>query len=841
MIAPTAWRASTRHLLHHPWQLVLVVIGIALGVAVVVAVDLANSSARRAFELSMEALSGPATHQIIGGPSGLDERLYVRLRTHGIRAVAPVVEGYGEARGITVHLVGIDPFAVAGRPGGVAVHSGAAVRALLTEPGAVLMSAQTAQALGVATGERFKLLLRGRARAVVQAGTLDVANAAALQNVLVADIATAQSMLGTLGRLSWIDVTAPAGPAGTALRERIEKLLPGDAVLVPARSRTAALERMAGAFRINLTAMSLLALVVGMFLIYNTITFAVLQRRALLGRLRALGVTRAEVFWLILVEALGLGVLGTVLGLLLGVVIAGALVHLVARTLNDLYFAVTVGTLHVAAAPMLKAVALGLGAALLATLAPAAEAAWTPPQGVLSRSVLEARAHRLAPRLAVAGVALLLACAFMLLLPGRSLVAGFAALFALLVGLSLLTPAVVLGAVWLGTPVVRLCSVQIRLAVHGIAGSLSRTGVAIAALMLAVATTVGVGIMVESFRATVVSWLDTTLQADLYIAAPSLMSSRTEVPIDPALVAAVRTVPGVAEVTTTNATTIESSQGLTEVRAVELAAGRALRFRLRGGDPGRVWPLFRAGAEVLVSEPYAQLHDVRAGDRVVLRTDSGIQQFKVGGVFYDYVSGPGTVLMSRALFERHWHERGATAIGVYLDPAADEDAVRARLRSVLAAQPGLMLRSQRAVREGSLAIFDRTFVITNVLRLLAVLVAFVGVLSALMAVQFERAREVAILRATGLTPAQVWAHLLSQSGLMGLAAGLVAIPVGVLLALMLIHVINRRAFGWSMQTLVSPELALQALLLAVVAALLAGLYPAWRMSRQNPAQALREE
>ena len=153
----------------------------------------------------------------------------------------------------------------------------------------------------------------------------------------------------------------------------------------------------------------------------------------------------------------------------------------------------------------------------------------------------------------------------------------------------------------------------------------------------------------------------------------------------------------------------------------------------------------------------------------------------------------------------------------------------------------MSIRSNRALREASLVIFDRTFAVTRVLRLLIVVVAFVGVLSALMALGLERVRELGLQRALGLTPGQVWGVVTAQTGLMGLVAGLLAMPVGVLLAAVLVFVINRRSFGWTMPIDVRPDILLQGLLLAVVAALVAGAYPALRMARAAPVEALRDE
>ncbi|MEJ2344858.1 MAG: ABC transporter permease [Gammaproteobacteria bacterium] len=835
-------RANRRHLWRHPWQLALAVLGVAVGVAVVVAVDLANASAERAFELAAHSLSGAATDQIIGGPAGLDQRLYTQLRVGaGIERSAPLVEGYGTAGGRTLHLIGIDPFAEAGLRDELRGVGAAPIRQLLLQPATVLMTAATARDLGIRPGDRFTLQLAGRSERLRLIGLLPPRQSPAMDGMLITDIASAQELLHYFGRLSWIDLRLPAGRSGERLRARVRELLPPGARLVRAGSRTQTLRNMTRAFRTNLTAMSLLALLVGMFLIYNTMTFAVLQRRGLLASLRALGVTRGQVFRVVVAEALLIGAVGTALGLLLGLALGQGLVHLVTRTINDLYFVVTVNRLLITPVPVIKGVLLGLGATAVAALAPAAEAAWTAPALALHRSGLEQRARRLTPRLAVAGALLVLGSAGVLLLPDRSIVTGFVALFMLVVGLTLATPLAVAGLTRAATPVVgRLFGIQGRLAVRGIHASLSRTGVAIAALMLAVSTTVGVAVMVDSFRASVDQWLHATLNADIYVRAPDVGSNRTDIHLEPDFVQRVRALPQVAGVSLGRRVTLETNRARTHVLALQPAPGHRPGSPLLAGKPDRVWPAFDAGRGVLVSEPYAYRHHIAVGDAVHLRTDHGRRTYRVLGIYRDYDSQQGIVLMPRAVYRRDFNDPAVSALGIYLNADADLNAALAAVKAAAGGAP-VQVRSSRDIRRISLAIFDRTFTITNVLRLLAIVVAFIAILSALLALQLERTRELAILRATGFTPAQVGGLVGLQTGLMGLAAGILALPTGLALAAMLIHVINRRSFGWTVSTLVPPEILLQALALAVGAALLAGIYPGWRMARTSPAAALREE
>ncbi len=229
------------------------------------------------------------------------------------------------------------------------------------------------------------------------------------------------------------------------------------------------------------------------------------------------------------------------------------------------------------------------------------------------------------------------------------------------------------------------------------------------------------------------------------------------------------------------------------------------------------------------------------GDSMVLPSESGPLTVQVAGIFYDYGSDQGVVMMGRSTYEENWSDRGVTSLGLFVRDGVSVDAEVSELQKLAGEEQLVLVRSNRALKSASLEVFDRTFAITGVLRLLAFIVAFIGVLSALMALQLERSRELGVLRATGLTPGQIWQLVTFQTGLMGLVAGFLAVPAGLLLAVVMIFVVNKRSFGWTLQLELGPEILVQAVLLALIGALLAGIYPSWRMSRTPPALALREE
>jgi putative ABC transport system permease protein len=672
----------------------------------------------------------------------------------------------------------------------------------------------------------------------------------ALQNLLVADVATAQEWFGmaegegaaTAGRLTRIDLILPAAdPARLdAALGRVTALLPDGAEVRPASTQAEALATMTAAFRLNLTALSLLALVVGVFLIYNTVTFAVVQRRRVLGTYRALGVTRAEVFRAVLGEALVIGAVGTALGLALGVLMGSGLVRLVTQTIGDLYFVVRVRELALSPVALLKGVALGLGATAVGALRPGWEAAATAPASALRRSTQEDRFAEGAGRLALWGGGVLALGGLVLLIPA-GVGGAYAGMLGILARTALLVPYLTRAWAALARPVLgRLLGPVGRMAARGVSASLSRTAVAVAALAVAVAATVGVATMVASFRTTVADWLGAVLQSDVYVQPPATVFRRGGAVLDDSLAQALASLPGVARSDAIRVRTIEDDSGPFDLVVARLDRVRAGVNRYKEGSAEAVAQRAAAGA-VAVSEPFAFRFGVGVGDTLRLPTDEGPRAYPISGVYYDYGNDLGVVLMDERPFLDAFRDPGYAGIALTAASGVDPPALVQQARRLAEASgQDVTVRSNRDLREASLEIFDQTFVVTSVLRLLAVAVAFVGVLSALMALQLERRRELAMLRAQGMTPGEVRRMVFAETGLMGLWAGLLAVPLGLALAAVLVFVVNVRSFGWTLAFAVSPSVLVQAVALAVGAALLAGVYPAWRMARTNPALAMRE-
>lgn len=850
----TLLNVGYKYLLRHPIQTGLMMVGIMLGVAVFIAIDFANASASRAFDLSVDSITGRTTHQIVGGPTGIDEDLYPQIKeAQYVDAVAPVITDFVNSPqiddGRPLQLLGVDPFAEApfrnylGNDNvGLPIEQ---LTAFLTDPGAILISTDLAEDNNLTIGDQLVLEIGGREYEATVAGLLepsDSLSARTLNGVILTDIATAQEITESFGTIERVDLIIPEGQRADIIPQ-IEADLPDGVRLMAAEARTGSVEEMTAAFRVNLLALSLLALVVGMFLIYNTMTFSVVQRRRLFGTLRSIGVTRREIFLMVVGEALLVGIVGSILGIGLGIVLGQGAVQLVTQTINDLFFVVTVRAVSIPPRTLLVGALLGIFATIASAAIPAIEAASVPPRAALTRSTLESRAGSAVKWTFLGGVLLNAAGVGLLLIPSRSLPLSFAATFAVIIGFALLTPIVLVALMRLFKPLTTSSlGILGRMAPREIEGSLSRTSVAVAALMVAVSVTIGISLMVGSFRRTVIVWLEQTLEGDVYMSVAGGTATRPATAVDQEVIDTVEAWPGVEGVSASRSVTVDSEVGPINLVAVSNQSYRAGRIYYSTTIPEpEVFEATRDGA-VVVSEPFARRFDKWDGDTITLLTDNaGEQTFEIVAVYYDYGQSAGTVGMALTEYQRLWDDDRLTALALELEPNISPDDVAEELQAEFVGTQELLIRPNQALREDVLIVFDRTFAITGALNVLATIVAFIGVLSSLLSLQLEKRQQLGILRSIGLTVRQLWGLVLLETGLMGLVAGIMAMPTGFVLSLILIYIINRRSFGWTLQLNLFAEPFIQAMLVAVIAALLAGIYPARRISKMITANAIRFE
>jgi len=849
----------------------LTVLGVALGVSVFVAIRLASGSSLASFTETVDAVRGRAELQVSATGDGFDERLYARIRREpGVVAAAPVVEVHalaaagdqrgrvattavepGERAGFgeTLLLLGLDAFAE--RPFGRLAGPGdteaaAAGLELLSSPGTVMVTRAFASRAGLAVGDTVTLLAAGApvALRIVALLAREELQQAMGGNVALADVATVQELFARKGRLDRVDLIVEPG-ARDRVQRSLERWLPAAARAESPRTRTKQVENLVRAFSLNLLALSFIAIFVSTFLIFNAVALAVVRQRRDIGVWRALGLTRGQVLVLFLGEGLLLGTLGGALGAALGGLLANAALAQVGRTLETLYLVAQTDKLWLDPGTLATGVAIGVLSSLASSLAPALEAAATPAAATLREgSFVEARQPPYA-RLAWWGATLLAAAGGVTLWThlARAPMGGFVAAFLVLAGFSLLAPAWTRASARLAEPLARRAGIAATLGVRAVEEAAARASVVIAALMVAVGMLVALTVMVGSFRRTVDQWVTQTLRGDLYVEPVGHRASLGATSLPGELVAAAARLPGVAAVDTYRATTVTMGDRVVQCVGIELAVQRdygGLAFS-GGEDPRAVLNRAITRGGVTVTESFAHHQRVEAGDSLSLPSASGRVRLRIEGVFQDYSTDAGAVLMDRSLYERLWPEPRTESLALYLQPGASATQVRAAFLKLAGPARWLYVTPNQALRRRVLAVFDETFRITWALQGIAVTVAVLGVVSTLTALVLQRRRELATLRAVGALRSQLRTLVLAESALLGFSGSLLGCGSGLVLALLLVHVINRQFFGWTIQLTLEPGVFAGAVVLMTLTATLAGLLPARIAVAGEAAGALRTE
>ena len=833
-------RAVARELRGGKALLLLSVAGVALGVGSVLSVQILSGSALGAFSGTVRAVSGESDLAVLGWAGGLDEGLLPEvLATPGVAAAGPVWRGEAAVEGrpgAWLEIVGVDLLAPARAPAaaGAGRDPGALAAALGTR-GWVGLTAAQAAALGVRDGDRLPVTLGSRRVTLVVGATLDLSRVAPLasRELAIMDIAQAQGLLGTRGRIQEIDVTAAPGLARPELARRLEARLGGRGRVVTPEQREIEAEGLLAAFRLNLTALSLVSLLVGGFLVYASVRASLARRREELGVLRALGATRAQVLLLVLGEAAALGAVGTAAGIPLGWLAARANLTAVSATIRNLYL--LEGMERVAVGPGLLALAVltGVGGAAAGALLPALDASRADPRALLASLTLEEREGAGAGRLLGIGLAALaLAALAARALAGRWAGAGFILGLGVLAAVPLASPAALRAQGRTG----RARRLGVR---HGARTAGTRLAPAAGALAVAVAMLAGVTVMVASFRSTVERWLDATLRADVYVTTPSWRRGRSEATLAPEVVARLLAYPGARAVDL-----LRQHLGYAGDRRVLVAGldaalpGGEGRVALLGGDGAVAMEALRRGA-VLVSEPLARKAGIGVGSSLALRGPEGEQRFPVAGVYRDYGNEGGAVLMDLGAYGRAFGPGAPTNAALFLRPGVEPERAIADLRAGLGGA-ALRIRSNRTLRAEVLAVFEQTFAVTRLLEGAGLLIAAAGVTLSLLVLGRERRGELALYRALGATRGQLFRVFLGRG--LGLAATGLALGGlgGAALALVLVEAVNPAYFGWSLG-LSWPWRALAGEAVAILAAAAAAsLFPALAASR-TPAQELSRD
>jgi len=805
----------------------LTVLAVALGVAVLVAIDLAGDAATGSFRSSMETLSGKTDLEILAN-GGIDEKWIGLLDSLPVNATfAPMVEAQGlVARVGSVPVYGVDFVAgahgrTAGGSEGAAISKALADRLHLTPPAALTMAI-------------------GGAQRRIEIGNVVDAGAA---EFLALDIADAQELLGRYGKLDRIDVTVAPSQDFARVEKAVRAALPAGYLVEKPGVRNEENQRMVRAFRWNLRVLGYISLVVGAFLIYNTISVSVVRRRAEIGILRAVGASRATVFALFLTEALLLGAVGSVVGVLLGRALAGGMVGLIAQTVNALYTSSRPTPVELTPGGAWTGLLTGVMVAFVSALKPAREAMQVAPTEAMSRGAHEHRALMRWRRSLGWSTVLAAAAGAMSLAPAWNgyPVGGYISSLLAIAAAAFASPALVL-AVNRATRGITRRRAESLLAGRSLTASLSRTSVVVAALATAIAMMASVGIMVASFRETVALWLDVQLRADLYVR-PAIRSGAGEYPpMDARIPGLLAAIPGVAAVDDFRGTEFHYRGERATLGAGNMDIVRRYgRLRFLGGeDRDAILRSLPSRDRAVVSEPFALKHKIHRGDRLTVPIGSRTVELTVAGIYYDYSSSQGYVIVDRSTILKYLPDLPVTNAAVYLAPGADAERVRQEIQRQTAAY-GVAIARNSELRRTSIEIFDRTFAITWALEAVAILVAMLGAANSLLALVLDRRRELGLLRFLGASSGQVRGMILTEAAFLGLLAALLGLALGMALSLLLIYVVNRQSFGWTIQFHLPGGLLAGAVILVWVVTVLAGLYPARVASRMSPIEVIQEE
>ncbi|MBV9760970.1 MAG: ABC transporter permease [Acidobacteriaceae bacterium] len=831
-------RLILRPLVREPVRSSLTLFAVALGVGLVVAIDLATQAATRSFHSSLESMTGKSD-LLIHATGGLDEALLERLAQLPYPFdFAPRVEDFAsvDGKGEALPFLGLDLIGHRGGQGFEGTLDDSARRLDSGDP------AWVGRRLGLRRGDRVRLLINDTMHVFTVAGVLKKApGEIGEENAIVTDIGLAQKMTGKQGRLDSIDVKIPQSRTAEFWRRMLRGMLPESATVEPQGARSEQDRKMLAAFRWNLRVLSYIALVVGAFLIYNTISISVVRRRTEIGVVRALGGTRRFVGAAFLAEALTFGLAGSALGLLLGRAMAAGAVGLVSNTVQALYVSSDAAPVEFTWAVVASGVGLGVAISIVAALAPAVEASRIAPVEAMARGREEyVAAIRSGRRGVWAGVAFAAAAALTQLpaVDGQPLFAYASVMLAIFATAAVIPAAIANFARMAQGAIGKMLGVEAMLALRSLGASVGRTSILAAALTTAVAMTVSVGIMVGSFRETVRVWLDSALQADFYLRPAGGAAADRHPTLSPRLPNDLERLPEVAAVERLRAYRISYGGLPATLAGIEIGglAGTGIRF-LPGEDRKAILSKFPTGDYALVGEPFANQHSVRPGSVLRIPLGGADRSFQVLGVYYDY-STAGFIEVDRKILLKYLPDPAASSVAVYLKPGGDSRQAREEIGRI--SGPGVMVFSNGELRRGAIAVFDRTFSITYALEAVAIAVAIMGVAGALLATTIERRREFALLRFIGAEQPQVRRIILCEAGLLGLLANGLGLALGAALSLILIFVINKQSFGWTIQFHWPAALLLAALTAVYVATVAAGLYPARTVTRMNPMEAIHE-
>lgn len=843
---------SWPYLRKHAVRSLLTVVGIVLGVAVFVAMHTANQAVFFAFERTVDRIAGAAQLQVTSGEAGFPEEILERVQEiSGVAVAVPVIEapagtnlpGQGNILILGVDMTGDRSLREYDLESGEeAVVDDPLV--FLAQPDSIIVTKEFAERNNLSVGSRLTLsmMVGDKAftvRGIMRSGGLTSAFGG---NLAVMDIYAAQQVFGRGRRFDRIDVKLKDGVPVDEGRAAIQQALGVGFTVEPPASRGQQLESTLAVYAISMNVSSVFALFIGMFIIYNSFSIAVTQRRSEIGILRALGAPRRQIRNLFLIESAASGLLGSLAGIALGVVMARAMVGSISSMLEGIY-GVAERAEQVSADPRLlgSALAIGVTTSMIAAWLPARSASRVDPVQALQKGKYqiltagENRARRLTS-------AMLMVAASVCLLIGRS-IWFYAGYVLTIVAALLLVPTVSLWSARALRPLLKwIRPVEGSLAADSLIQSPRRTSGAVAALMLSLGQVIGLGGVSRESYNSIVDWLDTALNPDLFVTGSQNLSDRT-FRFSEKLRAEIESVPGVEEVQSVRSLRLNVRGTPVLLIVVRMASfeGRSNRPTV-AEDPRGMYALAKAGQGVIVSDNFARLQRMGIGDIVDLASPGGLLSLPIVGIITDWSDQQGSVLLDRAVYERYWADDTVNVFRVYVTPGTDPQVVGQRILERLAPNhPRLLILTNAEVRHWILQLTDQWLQLTYVQVFIAVLVAILGIVNTLTVSIIDRKRELGVLRAVGGFRRQirqtVWMEAVAI-GLVGLALGLL---FGAANLYFLLQITGRDLSGMYLPYRFPIQLAFILLPTILGAALFSAFWPAESAVRTSLVEALEYE
>jgi putative ABC transport system permease protein len=520
------------------------------------------------------------------------------------------------------------------------------------------------------------------------------------------------------------------------------------------------------------------------------------------------------------------------------------MLYFVSRTITAIYILVKAEHLLISPTVLIVGFAMGVLASVLSSIGPAREASRVAPKEAMALGTLETKIKIRLLFFSLTGIGfLILSFLFALQKPiGQRPLFGFLAALLILIGVSFLIPSVTTLLNRLLAPLLGLLfGSEGKLASRYIHDSMVRTVITIAALMTALSMLISISIMILSFRKTVDLWVEQSINGDVFLFPGSYSITGYSALLPLEVSRALPSLPGVKAVDSFRALEVEYRGQPALIASVDGEVFLNMKvIRFTQGNPRTILQQFAAGQAILVTESFSIRHQVKSGDRIKLNTPQGEKEFLISGL-HDYSSDWGMVLLEKKLFQSLWNDETLHSAGIYLKEGVSQESFKETIRERYSKPYRLFVVSHRELRKEVLKIFDQTFAITYALEFIAIIVAILGIINSLNALIIDRQRDIGILRAVGAFRGQIYKTTLIEAGMIGFFSHILGLICGFFLSILLIYVINKQSFGWTIQFSIPFWSLIESWLIVMVTSLGAGLIPARRAAKINVVESLRME